>query len=112
MVNLDKYAVYRETVRSLPGLSARDARALAWKACLGDRESRQELIERHLWLVVEMAERLHAGDALGAALLVADGNRILVRAAETYRPWQDGDFTEYASELLVSEMGKEALPAA
>ena len=111
-MNLERYELYRSTVQAIPTLDGEDANSLAWRAWLGDWSSRQELIERHLWLVVELAERLRAGKNEAQARLVAEGNRVLVRAAEVYRPWRDGDFAGYARNLLTAEMAEEALPAA
>jgi DNA-directed RNA polymerase sigma subunit (sigma70/sigma32) len=102
---------YLGSVRDIPELAPEDARSLAWLSWSGDRAARQELIERHLWLVVEMAERLRPGGAAQGDL-IAEGNVALVRAAEAYRPWQDGEFGAYAEEFLLREIGKEVLPAA
>ncbi|MEK7476773.1 MAG: sigma factor [Candidatus Coatesbacteria bacterium] len=102
---------YLSSVREIPELAPDDARSLGWLSWSGDWAARQELIERHLWLVVEMAERLRPGGSAQADLIV-DGNVALVRAAEVYRPWQDGEFGAYAEEYLLREIGKEVLPAA
>jgi DNA-directed RNA polymerase sigma subunit (sigma70/sigma32) len=102
---------YLGTVRDIPELAPEDARSLGWLSWSGDRAARQELIERHLWLVVEMAERIRPG-AGAQADLITEGNVALVRAAEVYRPWQDGEFGCYAEEFLLREIGKEVLPAA
>lgn len=111
-MNLERFELYRSTVQGIPTLDGAGANSLAWRAWLGDWGSRQELIERHLWLVVELAGRLRAGDTRAQALLVAEGNRVLVRAAEVYRPWHDGDFTGYARDMLSAEMEEDTLPAA
>ena len=111
-MNLERFELYRSAVQGIPTLDTEDAKTLAWRAWLGDSGSRQELIERHLWMVVELAERLRAGDCPGQARLVAEGNRVLVSAAEMFRPWLDGDFTEYTKRLLFVEVAQEALPTA
>ncbi len=111
-MNAEKYDLYRSTIRSFPPLAAEDASSLAWRAWLGDRESRQELVERHLWMVIELAERLRAGDVQVQVQLIAEGNRVLVHAAGMFRPWLDGEFADYARNLLLSEIEKEALPMA
>lgn len=114
MANIEsnRFDSYLNTVREIPELAPDDARQLAWLAWSGDRAARQELIERHLWMVVELAERLHPGEPSAFATLLIDGNRALVLAAESYRPWHDGDFVSYATDQLLVDMGKEALPAA
>ncbi len=111
-MNLERFELYRSAVKGIPTLDAEGANSLAWRAWLGDSGSRQELIERHLWIVVELAERLRAGNPDGQTRLIAEGNRVLVRAAEVFRPWLDGDFTEHARNLLFVEMNQEALPTA
>ncbi len=108
----ERFETYLNTVREIPELAPDDARQLAWLSWSGDRAARQELIEHHLWMVVELAERLHPGEPGAFATLLIEGNRALVQAAETFRPWHDGDFPAYAMERLLLDMGKEALPAA
>ena len=112
LTKADALQAYCKTVREIPELAPEDTWSLAWLSWSGDRAARQELIERHLWLVVELAERLRPGDLLRMPRLVVDGNRALIEAAERYRPWQDGDFSEYAREALLMHVGKEVLPAA
>lgn len=102
---------YLSSVREIPELAPEDAASLGWLSWSGDRAARQELIERHLWLVVEMAERLRPGGSAQADL-ISEGNVALVRAAETYRPWEDGEFAGFAEDFLLREIGKEVLPAA
>jgi len=111
-MEINRFDTYLNTVREIPELAPDDAHQLAWLAWSGDRAARQELIERHLWMVVELAERLHPGEAAPFAALLMEGNRALVQAAESFRPWHDGDFVSYATEQLLVDMGKEALPAA
>ena len=108
----DRFDTYLNTVREIPELAPDDAHQLAWLSWSGDGAARQELIERHLWLVVEMAERLHPGKPSAFASLLVEGNCALVQAAETFRPWHDGEFSAYAAERMLLDMGKEALPAA
>ena len=111
-VRTDRLAAYIKTVRDIPELAPEDARSLAFLSWSGDRAARQELIERHLWMVLEMAERLRPGDAGRLPRLVAEGNRVLVHAAERYCPVSDGPFDACAREALFLRMEKGVLPAA
>lgn len=105
--------LYQSTVYSRPALSPADATDLAWRAWFGDQEAALELIERHLWLVLELAQRLRPFERQAPARLVAVGNRALVDAAESYRPWGvDGGFADFASDRLMESMTREALPTA
>src|SRR5689334_2583950 len=87
---------YLATVRALPELAPGAARSLAWRSWSGDRAARQALIERHLWMVVEQAVRLSPADRDRQNALIGAGNRVLVEAAERYRPWTDIDFGPFA----------------
>ena len=107
-----QFESYLKTVRDIPELAPEDARELAWLAWSGDRAARQELIEHHLWLVVELAERLQPRTTNRFAHLLAAGNRALMQAAEAYHPWHHGEFQPYAEEQLFLGMGKEGLPEA
>lgn len=111
-VENSRFDQYLSTIREIPELAPDDARQLAWLSWSGDQAARQELIERHLWMVVEMAERLHPGEPAAFSSLLVEGNCALVQAAESYRPWHDGEFSAYATERMLVDMGKEALPAA
>jgi len=100
MISTDRYDEYRKTVGSLGRLSTRETSRLAWAAWLGDWTARQELIERSLWLVLDWADEAYVGSSSARIRLVEEGNRSLARAAETYRPWADGDFTAFARGRL------------
>ena len=106
------YAEYRSAVGRLPQLDAGAAQALAWRMWLGDQKAKKELIECHLWLVIELVERLRPWQAAMVPELMKAGNCALVRAAGAYRPWQDGDFAQFARNVLLSQMSEEALPMA
>jgi DNA-directed RNA polymerase sigma subunit (sigma70/sigma32) len=100
MISTDRYEEYRKTVGSFGRLSPRESSRLAWSAWLGDWTARQELIERSLWLVLDWADEAGVGSSSAQVDLVVEGNRSLARAAETYRPWADGDFTAFARGRL------------
>jgi DNA-directed RNA polymerase sigma subunit (sigma70/sigma32) len=101
---------YLATVRALPELAPGDARSLAWRSWSGDRAARQALIERHLWLAVEQAVRLAPHDAVRQSRLIAAGNRALVDAAASYRPWDGAEFVSFARAALLADTEKEVLP--
>lgn len=100
---------YFGTVRDLPVLAPEEARSLAWKSWSGDRAARQALIERHLWLVVDLAVRLAPGGGGRLTALLASGNQVLIEASERYRPWADGEIAEYLRDALFAGARKEAL---
>lgn len=106
------YLKYRSAVGRLPHLDAKAARALAWRIWLGDDAAKQELVESHLWLVIEMVEQLRPWRAGATAALMGAGNCALVKAVGQYRPWQDGDFAAFARDVLLKDLAEEILPAA
>jgi RNA polymerase sigma factor (sigma-70 family) len=66
------------------------------KACQGDVDSQEALVQSHLRLVVRIAHH-YAGFGLPLADLIAEGNLALIRAAELYNPKFGTKFTTYAS---------------
>jgi len=109
-MRLTTYQEYRKTVMAIPQMAVGDARELAWLAWKGDKEAKRELIERHLWIVVEVAERLRPWQVQSFESLVGVGNRALMRAVECYCPWNGRELEEHVREYLLVEMMKEALP--
>ena len=103
---------FKKTVRAIAPLAPEDARELAWLAWRGDRECHRELIERHLWMVVDAAERLRPWQAQAFEPILKVGNLALIRAAEMYCPWDKREFSEFAWDALLTEMAGEALPTA
>ncbi len=112
MLRLTTYQQYRKAVMAVPPLAASDSRELAWLAWKGDKAAKREMVERHLWIVVEVAERLRPWQTQAFESLVGAGNLALVRAVDLYCPWDKREFTEYVWDILQMEMSKEALPTA
>jgi len=112
MNKMTVYEEFKKAVRAIPPLTSEDAWELAWLAWHGDRESRRELVERHLWMVVDAAERLRPWQAQAFEPILQLGNLTLLRAAETYCPWDKREFSEFAWDALLTAMTREALPTA
>lgn len=81
--------------RELPPLSRDEERALAVRARRGNRSARDELVRRHLPLVVSFA-RNQARGALPLEELVQEGNLGLLRAVEKFDPDAGTRFSTYA----------------
>lgn len=112
MIRTTVFEEFKKAVRAIPPLAQEDARELAWLAWRGDRDSRRELVERHLWMVVDAAERLRPWQVQAFEPILRIGNLTLLRAAETYCPWDKREFSEFAWDALLTEMTREALPTA
>jgi len=112
MMKVNHYEEYRKAVMAIPRLPAADSRELAWLAWAGEKDARRELVERHLWMVVEAAERLRPWQAQSFDSLVSTGNRALVRAADIYCPWDRREFEEFAWDVLLLGLNREAIPTA
>jgi DNA-directed RNA polymerase sigma subunit (sigma70/sigma32) len=111
-LNPNAYEQYRKAVLAIPRLPRESARELAWLAWKGDRDARRELVERHLWMVVDAAERLRPWQAQAFESLISVGNVSLVRAAESYCPWDRREFEEFAWDSLLIGLSREAIPTA
>ena len=104
---------YRRIVGGLEPLAPEESERLAGLAKAGAREARRELIERHLWIVVETARFFAAPFGLvQGSRLISAGNRALIRAATAYRPWCDGGFVEFAISEIMAAMREEFVAAA
>lgn len=109
----DTLESYRLVVGSLDPLSPEESERLAWLAKGGAREAKRELIERHLWIVVESARHFaFPFDFVRSSKLIGAGNRALVWAATAYRPWCDGGFAEFAIGEIMAAMREESAAAA
>lgn len=86
---------YVQAARRLAPISAEEERALATRAREGDAAARDELVRRHLPLVVAFA-RKQARGALPLEELVQEGNLGLLRAVEKYDPGAGTRFSTYA----------------
>ncbi len=69
--------------------------AVAERACLGDREAINELVQRNLRFVVSVAKQ-YASDDLPLEDLVNEGNIGLIMAAEKFTPTMGYKFISYA----------------
>jgi RNA polymerase primary sigma factor len=81
--------------RELPPLSREEERALAVRARRGNRSARDELVRRHLPLVVSFA-RMQSRGTLPLEELVQEGNLGLLRAVEKFDPDAGTRFSTYA----------------
>jgi RNA polymerase sigma factor (sigma-70 family) len=86
---------YLAAARGLAPLTRNDERALAMRARAGDAAARDELVRRHLPLVVTFA-RKQARGALPLDELVQEGNLGLLRAIEKFDPAAGTRFATYA----------------
>lgn len=86
---------YLAAARQLPPLSREQERALAVRARAGEAAARDELVRRHLPLVVVFA-RKQARGTLPLDELVQEGNLGLLRAIEKYDPAVGTRFSTYA----------------
>jgi RNA polymerase primary sigma factor len=88
-------APWLEAARSLPPLTADEERALVQRARAGEGAAREELVRRHLPLVVSFVRK----QALGGVRLddvVQEGNLGLLRAVEKFDPRAGTRFSTYA----------------
>lgn len=81
--------------RELPPLSRDEERALALRARRGNKAARDELVRRHLPLVLSFA-RIQSRGSLPLEELVQEGNLGLLRAVEKYDPDAGTRFSTYA----------------
>jgi RNA polymerase primary sigma factor len=92
---LEALAPYLEAARGLAPLSREEERRLAARARAGEAAAREELVRRHLPLVVAFARKQARG---GVRLdeLVQEGNLGLLRAVEKFDPGVGTRFSTYA----------------
>lgn len=88
-------AAYLEAARGLSRLSPEEERELAIRARGGDAAARDELVRRHLPLVVAFARRQSRG-GIPLDELVQEGNLGLLRAVEKFDPDAGNRFSTYA----------------
>jgi RNA polymerase primary sigma factor len=92
---MEALAPLLEAARALPPLSRKEERALAVRARRGDAAARDELVRRHLPLVVGFARR-QARNGVRLDELVQEGNLGLLRAVEKYDQGAGTRFATYA----------------
>ncbi|WP_408629081.1 sigma-70 family RNA polymerase sigma factor [Anaeromyxobacter terrae] len=89
-------APYMKAVRGQQPLTPKTERELAIRARNGDAAAREELVRRHLGLVVAFALKQSRG-AVRLDDLVQEGNLGLMRAAEKFNPDAGTRFASYAT---------------
>jgi RNA polymerase primary sigma factor len=92
---MDALAGYFAAARQLPSLSPEAERELAIRARCGDPSARDEMVRRHVPLVVMFA-RKQARGSLPIEELVQEGNLGLLRAIEKFDPDAGTRFSTYA----------------
>jgi RNA polymerase primary sigma factor len=92
---METLAPYLEAVRGRAPLTRDEERELALRARDGDAAAREELVRRHLPLVVGIARKQIRG-ALRLDELVQEGNLGLLRAVEKFDPNAGTRFATYA----------------
>jgi len=102
----------QEAVARVPRVDGGSVRELSWRAYLGDLGARRALIEKHLYIVTNTAERLRPGTTEVPETWVRAGTLALVRAVESYRPWADGDFERFVVGEVLAAVSEEAAPVA
>lgn len=88
-------APYLTAIRAGEPLGREEERDLARRARRGDARARDELVKRHLGLVVMVARKVKRG-SLRLEELVQEGNLGLLRAVEKYDPESGNRFSTYA----------------
>jgi RNA polymerase primary sigma factor len=91
----DALASYFAAARQLPLLSPEAERELAIRARSGDPSARDEMVRRHVALVVMFARKQARGN-LPLEELVQEGNLGILRAIEKYDPDAGTRFSTYA----------------
>jgi RNA polymerase primary sigma factor len=92
---LETVAGYLRAARGLPPMSREEGRELARRAREGDAPARDELVRRHLPMVVTFA-RKQSRHGVRLDELVQEGNLGLLRAIEKFDPRADVQFSTYA----------------
>lgn len=96
----DAMSAYISDLKKIPLMTYQEELCCARRIQAGDEEARDEMIQRNLRFVVNLAKRkLYHGKKVGMELcdLVQAGNTGLIRAAEKYDPERGTRFTTYAS---------------
>ena len=92
---LEGLAPYLREIRGGTPVTREEERELALRARRGDTAARDELVRRHLGLVVSVARRQRRG-SLRLEELVQEGNLGLLRAIEKFDPDAGTRFATYA----------------
>ncbi|BDG08542.1 sigma-70 family RNA polymerase sigma factor [Anaeromyxobacter paludicola] len=92
---LASVAPYLEAARALRPIGPEEERALAERARAGEVAARDELVRRHLPLVIAFARKQSRGE-LRLDELVQEGNLGLLRAVEKFDPSAGTRFSTYA----------------
>jgi RNA polymerase primary sigma factor len=95
MGELEGLAPYLREIRGGTPVTREEERELALRARRGDTSARDELVRRHLGLVVSVARRQRRG-SLRLEELVQEGNLGLLRAIEKFDPDAGTRFATYA----------------
>lgn len=94
---------YLRDVGQRPVYTDEEVMALGVRACKGDIDAQEQLVQSHLRLAVKIAHH-YAGFGLPLADLVSEGNIGLIRAAELYNPKFGTKFSTYASVWIKQRM--------
>src|SRR5262245_39965507 len=82
--SIDPVEVYFEQIGAIPSLDVEEEAELAWRAKRGDIHAKDTLIGSQLKLVVAIAKAFQG--RLDFQDLIAEGNKGLMKAVETFNP--------------------------
>lgn len=95
MADMDPVKQYLKQIGSIDMLTEEQEKTVAEKAYHGNEEAIQELIERNLRLVVDVAKR-YAGRGVDLLDLIQEGNKGLIVAAERFDYTKGNRFSTFA----------------
>ena len=97
------FALHLDGISFPRQLGKREEEELTARACKGDEEARNKLIEHNLRLVAYIVNK-HYSESRDTEDLVSIGTIGLIRAAETFDPAKDISFSTYASTCIQNQI--------
>jgi RNA polymerase primary sigma factor len=104
----DSLRMYLREIARIPLLSAQNELQIARRVEAGDRESRNQLIEANLRLVVSIAKK-YANQGLPMEDLIGEGNIGLIRAVGKFDPSKGFRFSTYATWWIKQAISRSIL---
>lgn len=101
--NEEILAMYEEDLREISPLSAKEQESLLRAVREGNETAKNQLIEAHLYSVVEMA-KAYQNQGVLLADLIQEGNIGLIRAIASYKESNTGDFESYMRKEIEDAM--------
>ena len=97
------FALHLDGISFPRQLGKREEEEFTARACKGDEEARNKLIEHNLRLVAYIVNK-HYSESRDTEDLVSIGTIGLIRAAETFDPAKDISFSTYASTCIQNQI--------